>query len=186
MAEAARREDRPRTVAEFETWHARQPERWEFIEGWPRMMAPASLNHTIIKSNMGFALRMALGERPCTVLVDGAQILTEEISAIPDVVVTCSALDHGTPTITEPTIIVEVVSPSGENDDTTRKWFAYRKIPSLKHYLVLSQQRREVQVHSRAGDLWHERFVTEGALELNDPPLRLELGDVYAETDVAA
>ena len=54
MAEAARREDWPRTIEEFEAWHARQPERWEFIDGQPRLMAPASMKHTIIKSNVGF------------------------------------------------------------------------------------------------------------------------------------
>jgi Uma2 family endonuclease len=186
MAEAARREDWPRTVAEFEAWHARQPERWEFVADRPRLMAPASLNHTIIKSNVGFALRSALGDLPCTVLVDGAQILTDEISAIPDVVVTCSALDHATPVVGEATIIVEIMSPSSEADDTTRKWFAYRKIPSLRHYLVLSQEKRVVQVHSRAGDLWHERFVAEGAVEFDDPPVRLEVDDLYAQTDLAA
>jgi Uma2 family endonuclease len=118
--------------------------------------------------------------------VDGPQILTGEISAIPDVVVSCAPIDHSTPVIAEPALIAEVMSPSSEGDDTTRKWFTYRKIPSLRHYLVLSQEKREVQVHSRAGDLWHERFVAEGALELDDPPLRLELADLYAETDIAA
>ena len=43
--EAAAREDWPRTVEEFDAWHARQPERWEFLWGYVRMMAPASMNH---------------------------------------------------------------------------------------------------------------------------------------------
>ena len=90
MARAALEEDWPRTVAEFEAWHARQPERWEFVDGRPRLMAPASMTHTIIKANVFRALDRALAERGCTVLIDGAQILTDEISAIPDVVVTCA------------------------------------------------------------------------------------------------
>jgi len=186
MAEAARREDWPRTIAEFEAWHARQPERWEFVAGQPRLMAPGSLTHTIIKGNVFTALTGALEGGPCHVLVDGAQILTDDISAIPDLIVTCSPLDLSTPAIAEPTIIVEVMSPWSEADDTHRKWFSYRKIPSQKHYLVVAQDRRVVQAHSRAGELWRERFVTEGALELDDPPLRLELDLVYALTDLAA
>jgi hypothetical protein len=117
-------------------------------------------------------LRAALAGTPCRAHVDGPQILTDEISAIPDVVVNCAPIDHSTPGIAQPALIAEVMSPSSEGDDTTRKWFTYRKIPSLRHYLVLSQEKREVQVHSRAGDLWHERFVTEGAPELADPPIR--------------
>jgi Uma2 family endonuclease len=186
MAEAARREDWPRTVAEFEAWHARQPERWEFIDGQPRLMAPASMKHTIIKNNVGFALRQALTDLGCTALVDGPQILTDEISAIPDVVVTCSAIDLSTPVIAEPVIIVKVMSPYSEADDAGRKWFSYRKISSLKHYLVLSQDERVVQVHSRSGDLWRERFVSSGAIELDDPPVRLEVEAIYAASDIAA
>ena len=153
MAEAARGEDWPQTVAEFEAWHARQPERWEFIDGEPRLMAPASMKHSIIKGNAFAALRDALAGTPCHALVDGPQILTDEISAIPDVVVTYIHLDLSSPVIAEPVIIVEVMSPSSEADDTGRLWFSYRKNPSLKHYLVLSHDDRVVQVHSRAGDL---------------------------------
>lgn len=186
MAEAARQEDWPRTVEEFEAWHARQPERWEFIRGEPRLLAPASMNHSIIKRNVAFTLQAALAPRGCEALVDGPQILTNEISAIPDVVVTCSPIDHATPVIAEPVIIVEVMSPSSEVNDTGLRWLAYRNIPSLRHYLVLSQDQRLVHLHSRAGDIWRERFVSTGALELEDPPLRLELDDIYRATDLAA
>jgi Uma2 family endonuclease len=186
MARAALEDDRPRTVAEFEAWHARQPQRWEFVDGRPRLMAPASMMHTIIKGNAFRSLDRALAEHGCTVLIDGAQIVTDEISAIPDVMVTCAPLDLSTPAVAEPTIIVEVMSPSSEADDTLRKWFSYRKITSLKHYFVIAQDRRLVQIHSRAGDLWRERFVSEGAIGLDDPPLRVEVADIYAATEMAA
>jgi Uma2 family endonuclease len=88
--------------------------------------------------------------------------------------------------IAEPVIIVEVMSPASEADDAGRKWFSYRKIPSLKHYLVVSQDERVVQVHSRSGDLWSERFVSAGAIELDDPRVRLDVAALYAATDMAA
>jgi hypothetical protein len=50
----------------------------------------------------------------------------------------------------------------------------------------MAQDRRVVQVHSRAGEFWRERFVTAGAIELDDPSMRLELDLVYALTDLAA
>lgn len=186
MAKVVQTGDWPETVAEFEAWHARQPERWEFVAGRPRLMAPASIRHTIIKSNIGFALREALAERGCTALIDGAQILTDEISAIPDVVVTCAPLDLESPVIAAPDVIVEIMSPSSEADDTGRKWLSYRKIASLKHYVVLAQDQRLVHVHSRAGDLWRERFVSAGAVELDDPPVRLDLDAIYAGTGLTA
>ena len=185
MARAAPQEDWPRTVAVFEAWHARQPDRWEFVDGWPRLMAPASMTHSIIKNNVGFALRQAVADRGCTAL-DGPQILTDEISAIPEVVVICAPLDLATPVVAEPAIIVEAMSPASEADDAGRKWLSYQKIPSLKHYLVLAQDRRLVQIHSRAGDLWRERFLSAGTIELEDPSVSLDPAALYAQTDLAA
>jgi Uma2 family endonuclease len=102
------------------------------------------------------------------------------------VVVTCSPIDHATPVIAEPIIIVEVMSPSSEQNDTGLRWLAYRNIPSLRHYIVLSQNQRLVHVHSRAGDIWRERFLNAGVLEIGEPPVRLELDALYAATDLAA
>jgi hypothetical protein len=62
MARAAPQQDWPRSVAEFDACHARQPERWEFIDGRPRLMAAAWMTHSIIKNNVGFALRHALAD----------------------------------------------------------------------------------------------------------------------------
>ena len=185
MAEAAFQDDWPRTVEEFETWHAGQPERWEFVSGRPRLMAPGSKPHTIIKGNVFAALRTALEGTSCHVFPDGVQILTDEISAIPDAVVTRAPVDLATPVVAEPAIIVEVMSPSSEADDTHRKWLSYRKIASLKHYVVVAQDQRLAQIHSRAGDLWRERFVSEGSIELDDPPLRFEIAALCAATGVA-
>ena len=186
MARAAIEDGWPRTVAEFQAWHARQPERWGFLDGRPRLMAPASMKHSILKRNVLRALDRALADSGCEVLVDGPQILTDEISAIPDVVVTCAPIDLSTPVVAESTIIVEVMSPSSEADDARRKWFSYRKIGSLKHYFVIAQDRRLVQIHSRAGDLWRERFVSEGPIDLDDPPVRVEVAALYAATELAA
>jgi len=170
MARAVPQEDWPHTIAEFQGWHARQPGRWEFIDGWPRLMAPASMTHTIIENNAGFTLRQALAELGCIALVDGPQIVTDEISAIPDALVTCAPLDLATPVVAEPAMIVEVMFPASEADDTGRKWLCYQKIPSLKHYLVLAQDRCLVQVHSRAGDLWRERFERRHDRARRSPP----------------
>ncbi len=175
MAAATIREDWPRTIEEFDAWHARQPARWEFQWGRVSLMAPASMNHSIIKQNLFAILRTALAGTPCRAYVDGPQIRTDEISAIPDVVVTCSPIDLSTPVIAEPVIIVEIMSPSSERDDAGLKWLSYSKIASLNHYIVVSQEQRQILVHTRAGDLWHERFISEGAIRLDDPPVRLDI-----------
>jgi Uma2 family endonuclease len=114
------------------------------------------------------------------------QILTEDISAIPDVVVTCAPLDLTMPVIAMPAIIVEIMSPCTAGDDHGLKWLSYRKIASLRHYMIVAQHQRLVHLHSRAGDIWRERFVSAGSLTLDDPSVTLDLDAIYAATDVAA
>ena len=69
---------------------------------------------------------------------------------------------------------------------STESRFSCRKISSLQHSLVTSQNEAVVQPHGSAGDLWRERFVGAGTIEFDDPPLRLDVAAIYAATDLAA
>ena len=120
-----RHPDWPKTLEEFRAWHERQPDVWEFIHGVPKLMAPGSMAHTLIKSNAGRLLGDALEGPGCRALVDGAIVEVEGSSLIPDVVVTCRPLDSAWPRIADPIIIVEVLSPWSEKDDTGRKLALY-------------------------------------------------------------
>jgi Uma2 family endonuclease len=180
MAKRKPASDLPRTVAEFEAWHARQPERWEFIAGATVMMAPGSLPHTIIKGNVFAALRAKLAGSPCRAFVDGAQVRGRRLSAIPDVDVACASIDLASPTIAEPMVIVEVLSPYSERDDTLRKWQGYCLIPSLQHYLVVAQDSRFVTLHTRTGAAsFEERVFQDGVIELGSLRVSLSLDEIY-------
>ena len=175
-------QDWPKTLEEFRAWHERQPEVWEFIHGVPKLMAPGSKAHTLIKSNTHAALAQALRGTGCRALVDGAIIEVEGSSLIPDMVVTCAPLDFTTPRVVEPIIIVEVLSPSNQGDDTSRKLALYLKIPSLRHFLVIEQERRQIVHHERRDDLGGA-FLTNIAppdhLRLDPPGIELALAALY-------
>jgi Uma2 family endonuclease len=181
--------DWPKTLDEFRAWHERQPEVWEFIYGVPKLMAPGSKTHTLIKSNAGRLLGNALDQTGCRALVDGAIIEVEGSSLIPDLVVTCSPLDFATPRVEDPIIIVEVLSPSNEKDDTGRKLALYLRIPSLRHYLVIEQDRRQIVHHQRRDDLGGA-FLTSIAppdpLRLDPPGIEIALGAFYEGIPIAA
>jgi Uma2 family endonuclease len=180
MAKARPESDLPRTVDEFDRWNSEQPERWEFIAGVPVMMAPASLPHTLIKGNIFAALRAKLAGTPCRAVVDGAEVKSYKLSAIPDVLVACGELDQRTPTIAEPVVLVEVLSPSSERDDTQRKWQGYCLIPSLRHYLVVAQDSRFVTVHSRTGpSSFAEEVYQDGVIELPAIGVSLSIDEIY-------
>lgn len=172
----------PRTLAEFDRWHAQQPERWEFIGGVPVMMAPASLPHSTIKGNIYAALRARLAGSSCRAFVDGPQVKGAGFAAIPDVLVTCAPLDQRSPVISEPALIVEVLSPSSERDDAGRKWQAYCLIPSLRHYLVVAQDQPFVTLHTRIGPAAFEESVhQEGSIELAALGVTLTLDEIYED-----
>jgi Uma2 family endonuclease len=174
--------DWPKTLDEFRAWHERQSEVWEFIHGVPKLMAPGSKTHTLIKSNVHVALAQALRGTGCRALVDGAIVEVEGSSLIPDVVVTCSELDFATPRVEDPIILVEVLSPSNEKDDTGRKLAIYLKIPSLRHYIVIEQDRRQIVHHERRDDLGGA-FLTNIAppdpLRLDPPGIEIALAAIY-------
>ena len=174
--------DWPKTLDEFRAWHQRQPDVWEFIDGVPKLMAPGSMAHTLIKSNAHAALARAVQGTGCRALVDGAIIEVEGSSLIPDVVVACSELDFTTPRVDAPIIIVEVLSPSNEKDDVGRKLALYLRTPSLHHYLVIHQDRRLVVHHQRRDDL-DGAFLTTIAppdpLRLDAPGIEIALAAIY-------
>ena len=180
--------DWPKTLEEFRAWHEGQPDVWEFIHGVPKLMAPGSMAHTLIKSNAGRLLGNALEQKGCRVLVDGAIVEVEGSSLIPDVVVTCSELYFATPRVDDPIIIVEVLSPWSEKDDTGRKLALYLKITSLRHYLMIDQERRQIVHHERRDDLGGA-FLTNIAppdpLRLDPPGIEISLAALYDGVPIA-
>ncbi|MGH6920412.1 MAG: Uma2 family endonuclease [Geminicoccaceae bacterium] len=172
----------PHTLDEFRAWHERQPEVWEFIDGTPRLMAPGSKAHTLIKSNVGSALREGPRGTGCSVLIDGAVVEVHDSSLIPDIVVTCAPLDFATPRVDEPVLIIEILSPSNEMDDTGRKLTLYLEIPSLRHYLVVHQDRRQIVHHERQreqGGTFLTNIAPADPLRLDPPGAALSLAAVY-------
>jgi Uma2 family endonuclease len=172
--------DWPRTLAEFRVWHERQPDLWEFIYGVPKLMAPGSKAHTVLKSRIARQLGLSLASASCEVLVDGAVVEVQGSSLIPDVVVTCDPLDFASPRVEHPVIIVEILSPSNQNDDMGRKLTLYLQVPGLMHYVVVHQDRRQIVHHQRRPDLGGA-FLTNIA-----PPDPLRLGPPGAAISLAA
>jgi hypothetical protein len=157
MAEPKPDSDLPRTLAEFEAWQRRQPERWEFIGGHPVMMAPGSLPHPIIKTNIGRHLGDKLAGSGRRTLVDGGEVNGPGLSAISGIVVTCNPLDLATP------------------------------IDSLRHYLVMAQDSRFAMLHTRAGPAsFDERVYQDGAIEFVHLGISRSLDEIYEDATFEA
>ncbi len=119
----------------------------EWIGGQIRAMAGASSNHATLAMRLGMAINNRLGrESTCEARVSDIKVRIESASTnyFPDVVFYCDDaefVDNRPDWLLTPLLIAEVSSDSTANIDRTEKLFNYRQIPSLRHYLLVSQRR---------------------------------------------
>jgi Uma2 family endonuclease len=99
----------------------------------------------------------------------------------PDVMVVCESSSDDPYVEQEPCLIVEVFSPSTEGTDSREKVAAYKRIPSLKAYLIVDQERPRVERHFRTdqGDWLQEDLIGDGDFLVPCPPIHLTLARIY-------
>ena len=169
------------TVEEFLAFEAEEPERYEFVGGIVRMMTGGSAAHSAIKLNIALALRTALGSGSCRVDVDDLKVVTETAVMYPDVLVTCTPLAPDDDRVPEPAVVVEVLSPTTERHDRIAKWREYQRIGSLRHFVVVEQKERRIEVYTRTQSGWELATVEppDDAVVLRGIDARLSLEAIY-------
>lgn len=151
-------EDIPAAPSQFDdaesflAWAEAQPGRYELVDGVVRMMAGATLNHGRLSRNALRALANRLDTGPCEAFgPDVAVIVGPRWVVLPDASVGCEPTTG--PGLDRPVVIFEVLSPSTAAYDKGDKAAAYRNLPSLRHLVLVSQDRIRVQhFHREAGD----------------------------------
>jgi Uma2 family endonuclease len=106
------------------------------------------------------------------------------LSTYPDVTVVCGPSERDgkdTMAVTNPTLLVEVTSRSTEDYDRGDKFDHYKRLPSLRQYVVVSHRERRVEVWTRgAGDAFSCAVAGEGEVaELGSIAARLVVGELY-------
>ena len=131
----------------------------EYLNGDIFSMAGASRAHNQITSNLVVALAGKLSDRPCSVYVSDMKVKTKTREtnkySYPDVVVTCgdeSFEDDNSDVLLNPLVIIEVLSESTEAYDRGLKFFHYQLIPSLRDYLLVTQDYCRVEHYQRRDD----------------------------------
>ena len=150
----AKARPQPWTVEDFLAFEAEETERYEFVDGIMRLMTGGSAAHSAIKTNATNALNDALRGGLCRAYVDDLKVVTKTAVMYPDVVVTCRPLAPDDDRVSDPTVVVEVLSPTTERHDRIAKWREYQKIGSLRHFILIEQAERRVEVYSRTETGW--------------------------------
>jgi Uma2 family endonuclease len=161
--------------------------RHEYLAGEVYAMAGAGEKHNRVAGNLFFHLRAASRGKPCGVFISDMKLRIDASDAFyyPDVLVTCDPADTQPLFKTLPCLLVEVLSPSTEATDRREKLQAYRKLPTLRHYLLVSQEQRSVQWQQRdeTGQWLISDLEGSGTLDLTCPGMAVTvtLDDIYED-----
>jgi Uma2 family endonuclease len=143
------------TPEEYLAWESGQTERHDFVDGEVFAMAGAEGRHIMVSGNVYIALRQHLSDTPCAAYIADMKVAAADDRHFfyPDVVVTCSEADSESPLVThEPTLIVEVLSPSTAAYDRGEKFIHYRQIPSLREIVFIDLDMRHADVYRRGAE----------------------------------
>jgi Uma2 family endonuclease len=160
--------------------------RSEYIAGRIHAMTGASRRHNVIAGNVFAQLHAQFRGRPCEVFVSDMRVKVSATGtyAYPDVVALCGAPeleDAYVDTLLNPAVIFEVLSESTERYDRGQKFAQYRRLGSLREYVLVSQDRVLVEHFARQGDVWvlTEFDDLDDSLPLPSLDAALPLADVY-------
>ncbi|MDB9496568.1 Uma2 family endonuclease [Spirulina major CS-329] len=135
--------------SEYLHWEAEQNHRHEYINGEICAMTGGTLAHNSITLNLAAALKAHLRGKPCKVFMADAKLqINETVYVYPDVAVTCDRRDlEATQQIQHPKLIIEVLSPGTEAKDRGRKFYHYRRLPSLLEYCLVTPDAQQVECY---------------------------------------
>ena len=177
--------DPPVSVDEYLRLEEASAVRHEYVAGELHALAGASKKHNRIAVNLVARLAGAARGGPCRVYVSDVKLrAAEDVFYYPDVMVASGPAGED-PLIEEaPCLLVEVTSPSTEAIDRREKAMVYKRIRSLRAYLIVHQDRRSVERHYRdeAGAWRFVDVVGEGRVSCPCPETELSLEDIYEGT----
>jgi len=170
------------TVEEYLAREQAMDRRCEFVDGVIYAMTGGTDRHNIISMNAAFRLRAQMSS-PCQVFQQGFKVRVRtdfgEARYYPDVFVGCDETDRDPLFRERPCVIVEVLSPSTEENDRRGKFEHYRTIQSLGHYILVAQDVPQVEVFAREKG-WKPDILFRGdAVTVCDGRATLSVDDIY-------
>lgn len=169
-------------------------ERHEYIDGEIVLMTGGLPNHNTLAGNFHAALNFALKRQPYRAFITDQRlwIPQKRIYTYPDVMVIQGELqlqEGRRDTITNPVMIVEVLSDSTEAYDRSGKFAAYRTVPTFQEYVLIDQYSLHVEQYFRTEPnkwIFSEYDGEEALVKLNSVPFEISLADLYDKVEFEA
>ena len=176
------------TPQEYLALERKSETRNEYYNGEIFAMSGASREHNLIAGNLFRDIGNQLEDRPCETYMNDMRVWIEATSlyTYPDVVVVCGETrfqDREVDTLLNPTVIVEVLAPTTAAYDRGDKFRHYRRIDSLREFVLISQDRMMVERYTRQGNDWVLSDMTDPdqVLKLESIGCQIPLGRIYAK-----
>jgi len=163
------------------------PYRSEFLDGEIYAMAGATRKHNTIVGNLTAELQVRLKGTPCQVMSSDMKVDTRRggLYSYPDLLIVCGEqkyLDSTEDVLLNPTVLIEVLSPSTEKYDRITKFARYKHIKTLREYVLVSQDSVRIDRYflDPSGN-WPLSTVAgpESSLVLESVPVSIALRDIY-------
>jgi Uma2 family endonuclease len=176
---------------EYLEWEAHQEIKHEYINGEVFAMTGGTLSHNAIAVNLTTALRNNLRGGPCRVYMADAKLGISESGPFhyPDVMVTCDERDRDArQVIYHPCLIVEVLSPTTEGYDRGKKFINYRRIDTLREYILISAEEIQIECFRLNNQgKWELQTYTEGdTFSLESINFHCPISEIYEDVVFAS
>lgn len=175
-------------IAEYLAFEEASKQRHEYLRGQVYAMAGGTPEHGALAAAVTIALGSALQGRPCRVFNSDVRVRVEvtDLFTYPDVFVVCGKLERSTrdaDSVTNPVVVVEVLSPSTESYDRGAKAQHYLRIPALREYVLVNHAMPRVEVFRKNEAQRFEWFTFEEheAVELDSLGVRIPVAEIYRE-----
>jgi Uma2 family endonuclease len=185
MAEAAEKIEM--TIPEFDAFveSVAEGKNFELFDGTPLLMSNPSETHEQIASNIGANLKLAMDKRGCRTYQGGIMVQASANSAgrdkfRPEVVVRCGLSGNNT-FITDPIVVVEVLSPSAIDRDRGPKLEFYRNLPTVQHVVLAYPDQMRIEHYFKVENGWEMKVLPtpESILELDAVEFIMDLEAIY-------
>lgn len=185
--------ERKYTFEEYLVLEAKADYKNEFIDGKIVAMSGGSFDHNTIAQNAGNAVSNGIRHKnkKCRVANSDQKIYIQEYKkgAYPDVSVFCDKpefYNKRKDVLTNPVLIIEVLSPSTENYDQGKKFTQYRSLPSFKEYVLISQNEAKVETwYKQEENVWRISNAKglDASIQLYSLDISIKLSDIYYLVD---
>lgn len=168
------------SAAEFLAWEAEQEDRYEFVDGQPRLMAGGTHAHHMIALNIAIGLRGRLAG-PCNPLVERKLLTPQGNYRYPDVLVDCGKPTSRDLAADEPRVVFEVESPSNTTIDEMERMEDFQSISTIQQIVIVSQTKLRARIYTRDDAGWRAETIAgeQAALDLSALGCTLPLTEIY-------